>query len=473
MNPLLDFSGLPRFADVNVEHIAPAIDVLISDARATLERIAADDRPATWDSVVAPQLAATERLDRAWRLVAHINAVVNTPALREAYNAGLANVTQLQAELRQDSRLQQRHAALRGSPEFAKLTPSQQRLIDNALRDFRLGGAGLPSGEKQRFRALREEQAALMAKFEENVLDATNAFALYIDDESKLAGLPADFVVNARDEAAADGRDGWKLSLHMPSYVPVMQYAQDRALREMMYRAFTTRCSELGDPELNNSSLIVRLLALRDEEARLLGFRNFAEVSLTPKMAKSPAAALDFLREIAARAKPHARDDMAALREFARTNLGVPELEAWDIEFTAEKLRESRYEFSSREVKEYFPEDRVLSGMFKVVETIFGLHIREVRVAAYHRDVRFFEIRELGGTLIGRFYLDLYARANKRSGAWMDVVIDRKRENGALQTPVAMLTCNFTRPVGTSRRSSRRTRCRRCSTSSATACTCS
>ena len=242
MNPLLDFSGLPRFADVNVEHIAPAVDELVSEVRATIERIvAADDQPATWESVVVPQFTATERLDRAWCLVTHINAVVSTPELREAYNAGLAKVTALQAALEQDSRLERRYCALRGSPEFATLNPSQQRLIDNALRDFRLGGAALPARDKERFKAIREEQAALMARFEENVLDATNAFALYLDDEAKLAGLPVEFIANARDEAAADGKSGWKLSLHMPSYLPVMQYAEDRELRETMHSPATSR----------------------------------------------------------------------------------------------------------------------------------------------------------------------------------------------------------------------------------------
>ena len=447
MNPLLDFSGLPRFADVRVEHIAPAIDSLIADVRATVERIVAGNEAATWETVVAPQLAATERLDRAWGIVTHINAVVNTPELREAYNATLQKVTELGARLGQDSRLHARYAALRASPSFPRLSASQQRLVDNELRDFRLGGADLPPAAKLRFKALREEQAALMAKFEENVLDSTNAFALYIEDEKRLAGLPRDFVDNAREEAAADGRAGWKLTLHMPSYQPVIQYAQDRALRETMYRAYTTRASELGDAQWNNGPLIVRLLELRDEEARLLGFANFAEVSLTPKMAKSPASALQFLHEVAVRAKPSATRDMAALRAFAASNLGLSDVAAWDVDFVSEKLRESRYAFSSNEVKQYFPEDRVLTGMFKVVETIFGLHIREASAGTWHKDVRFFEIREPAGNLVGRFYLDLYARSNKRSGAWMDVSVDRKREGESVQTPVATLTCNFSRPA--------------------------
>jgi oligopeptidase A len=266
-------------------------------------------------------------------------------------------------------------------------------------------------------------------------------------DEKRLAGLPRDFLANARDEAAADGRAGWKLTLHQPSYNPVMQYATDRDLRETLYRAYSTRASELGDARWDNGPLIVRLLELRDEEARLLGFANFAEVSLTPKMAKSPASALHFLHEVAARARPNAEREMAAMRAFAASDLGLADLAAWDIDFVAEKQRQARYAISGNEVKQYFVEDRVLAGMFKVVETIFGLHIREERAGTWHKDVRFFEMREPSGSLVGRFYLDLYARPNKRSGAWMDVSVDRKREGALVQTPVATLTCNFSRPA--------------------------
>jgi oligopeptidase A len=451
MNPLLDFSGLPCFADVRVEHIGPALDMLVADVRATVDAIAAkatSAEPPSWDSVVAPQFAAMERLDRAWGVVSHLNAVVNSPELREAYNANLQKVTELHAQLSQDSRLHARYRALRAAPRFHQLSSAQQRLIDNELRDFRLGGAELAAGDKARFLAISEEQAALMAKFEENVLDATNDFALYVEDETRLAGLPSDVMEAAREEAAADGRNGWKLTLHGPSYLPVLQYASDGGLREELYRAYTTRASELGKAEWNNGPLVVRLLQLRDEEARLLGFGNFAEVSLTPKMAKSPAVVVGFLREVMARAKPHAERDVAALRDFAKAELGLAGLQAWDIDYASEKLRESRFAFSNNEIKQYFPEGRVLAGMFKVVETIFGLHIREVQAAAWHKDVRLFEIRESGGGLVGRFFLDLYARPHKRGGAWMDVAIDRKQEGGVVQTPVATLTCNFSHPVG-------------------------
>ncbi len=447
MNPLLDFSGLPRYADVRVEHIGPAVDALSAEVEATVEEIVTSGSPATWDSLVAPQFAATERLNRAWGVVSHLNAVVNSAALREAYNANRQKVTALHTRLGQDSRLCARYRSLRAGPAFAALEPAGRNLVENELRDFRLGGADLGAADKARFLTIREEQSALMARFEENVLDATNDFGLYIEDAARLEGLPGDVLASAREEAQADGRPGWKLTLRGPSYVPVMQHARDRALREALYRAFTTRSSELGKPEWNNGPIIVQLLALRDEEARILGFDNYAEVSLAPKMVESPEAAIGFLRDVSARAKPHAGRDIAALRDFAAKNLGIPDLQAWDTDHASEKMREANFAFSDTEVKQYFPEGRVLAGMFKVVETIFGLHIHEITVTAWHRDVRLFEIREPAGPLVGRFYLDLYARAHKRGGAWMDVAVDRKQVGGAVQTPVAMLTCNFARPV--------------------------
>ncbi|MEO8132944.1 MAG: M3 family metallopeptidase [Betaproteobacteria bacterium] len=447
MNPLLDFSGLPRFADVRVEHIGPAIDVLIVEVRRTVEEVATTTAPPTWESLVAPQFAATERLNRAWGVVSHLNAVVNSAELRDAYNVNRSKVTVVQSQLAQDSRLCGRYRALRASPVFARLQPAQRSLVENELRDFRLGGADLAQADKARFLEIREEQSALMARFEENVLDATNDFALYVEDAGRLAGLPDDVLAAAREEAAAAGRSGWKLTLRGPSYSPVMQHARDRTLREQLYRAYTTRASELGRAEWHNGPLIVQLLALRAEEARMLGFDNYAEVSLAPKMAKSPEAAVRFLREVGDRAKPHAERDIAELREFAKQHLDLPGLKAWDIDYAGEQMREMKFAFSDTEVKQYFPEQRVLAGMFKVVETIFGLHIKEVPVTGWHPDVRLFEIGEPGGPLVGRFYLDLYARAHKRGGAWMDVAVDRKQTGSAVQTPVAILTCNFSRPV--------------------------
>ena len=462
MNPLLDFTALPRFADVRLDHIAPALDALIADVRSTVEAISGTPMTSSsWGTVVAPHFAAMERLDRAWTVVSHLNAVVNTPELREAYNANLKKVTELNAQMGQDSQLHARYLALRAAPSFRDLAHAQQRLVDHELRDFRLGGAELSVPDKLRFLDISEKQSALMSRFAENVLDATNRHALFVDDESRLDGLPADAKQQAREEAMRDGKPGWKLTLHAPSYLPVLQYAIDRNLRETLYRAYVTRASDLADSDLDNGPVIEQLLALRADEATLLGFRNFAEVSLAPKMAKSPEAAIEFLREVVARAKPHAERDVALLRRFAKDELGIAELEAWDLEFAAEKLREARYDFSDNEVKQYFSEDRVLAGLFKVTETIFGVHIRQVPAKAWHDDVRLFEIREIrdvkanqtanaaeAGALIGHFYLDLYARPQKRGGAWMNVAVDRKAVDNRVQTPVATLTCNLSRPVG-------------------------
>ena len=446
-NPLLDFAGLPRFGEILPEHVGPAVDFLLAEARSTVERVAADAGAPTWEGFVVPLSEALDRLDRAWGQVNHLNAVVNTPPLREAYNAGLPKITAFHTEFGQDERLFGGFRALAAGDEFARLEPARKRFIENELRDFRLSGAELDATAKARFKAVEEELASLGARFEDNVLDATNDYGLYVEDASELAGVPVDVLAAAREAAAEEGRAGWKLTLRMPCYLPVMQYAHNRALRETLYRAFATRASEFGEPELDNTELIVRILKLRREAAALLGYRNFAEVSLVPKMAGSPEEVLVFLRDLAARGKPYAESDMRELTAFARTELGLDALAAWDIAFASERLREARYSFSDQEVKQYFPEERVLAGMFRVVETIFGVRIRESRAAAWHPAVRFFDVRDARETLVGQFYLDLYARANKRGGAWMDHAINRRRYGAQVQHPVAYLTCNFSAPV--------------------------
>jgi len=301
-NPLLDFSGLPRFADFRPTWVEPALDTLLADARAALESVCSDDAPINWASVVVPLEAATERLSRAWGIVGHLNAVADSSELREVYNAQLPRVTQFWTELGQDTRLQGRYKALRAGPDFATLSPARQRIIDNALRDFRLGGAELVSPARERYADIQDRQATLSQKFSENLLDATNAFAVFIDDESRLSGLPQDVRDAARAEADAEGRSGWKFTLRMPSYLPVMQYAEDRAFREQMYRAYVTRASDLGQSSLDNAPLITETLALRHEEAELLGYAHFAQVSLEPKMARSAEEVIGFLRDLAGRA---------------------------------------------------------------------------------------------------------------------------------------------------------------------------
>jgi len=448
INPLLDFSGLPRFNEIRPAHVGPALEELIAAGRATIERLAAQDTAPTWESFVEPLDDANEKLGRAWAQVSHLNAVMNSPEMRDAYNAALPRVTQFFSEQGQDQRLHAGFKALRAARGFDALPAGRRRHIENQLRDFRLGGAELPPPQKARFLEIQEELARLASRFQDNVLDATNAFGLHVTDAAELSGIPEDVVATAREAAKKDGRDGWKLTLHMPCYMPVMQYADNPALREKMYQAFVTRASEFGRPEWNNDATIARILELRDEEGKLLGYRNYAEVSLATKMAGSPGEVLDFLEDLAARAKPHAGRDMQELRDFAGSELGYADVRAWDVAYVSEKLRQRRYSFSDQEVKQYFPEDEALAGMFRVVRAIYRIEVREAKAEVYHPSVRFFELVDAQGALVGQFYLDLYAREGKRGGAWMDDARNRRRIGRHVQTPVAFLTCNFSGPVG-------------------------
>ncbi len=448
MNPLLDFSGLPRFAEFKPEYVTPAVDQLLADCRAAVACAEAADTPAEWDAFVAPLDDANEKLGRAWGQVSHLHSVMDSPELREVYNANLPKITVYYAELGQNEALFAKFKALKASASYAGLSDARKKIVENELRDFRLGGAELPADKKARFMQVQEELAQLSAKFEENLLDATNDFALFIDDDARLAGVPDDAREMMKAAAAADDRSGWKITLHMPSYLPVMQYADDRALREELYRGYVTRASEFNKPEWDNTPLIARILTLRREAAELLGFRSYAEVSLAAKMADTPADVLKFLDELAARARPYAEKDFAELKAFARDELGLDDLQAWDTTYVSEKLSVARYSFSDHEVKQYFPEPVVLAGLFRLIETLYGLHVREDSAPVWHPDVKFYTLTDHTGQRIGQFYLDLYARASKRGGAWMDDVITRRRTAGGIQTPVAYLNCNFSAPVG-------------------------
>ena len=447
-NPLLDFSGLPRFDCIEPGHVRPAIETLLADSRALVERLTAPAIPATWDDFAAPLSDGIERLSRAWGIVGHLHSVNDTPAWRDAYNDLLPEVSRFYAELGQNLALFAKYKALRESSAYATLSAARRRVVDNEIRDFRLSGAELPEEKKPRFQAIQEELAALSAKFSENLLDATNAFAEYVTDEAELAGLPGDVVQAAREAAEKDGKSGWKFTLHMPSYLPVMQYADSRRLRAALYRAYATRASEFGPPELDNMPLIRRILELRHEEAELLGYANFADVSLVPKMAESVDQVLAFLRDLATKARPFAEKDVAELREFAAASLALDTLEAWDYAYVSEKLRQTRYAFSAQEVKPYFTEPTVLAGLFRAIETLYGVRISPDTAPTWNPDVRFFRIEDRAGKLVGQFYLDLYARETKRGGAWMDEAIARRKLSGKAQTPVAYLVCNFSRPVG-------------------------
>jgi len=448
VNPLLDFSGLPRYGLIRAEHVGPAIDQLLAENRALIARLTVQGAAASWDEFAEPLENANERLGRAWGAVAHLHAVDDNAAIRDAYNANLSKVTLNRTQLAQNLGLYEKFKALRASSGFEKLSRAKRKSVDNDLRDYRLGGAELAPDEKRRFTEIQEELAALEAKFSENLLDATNAFSLLITDPEDLLGVPEDVVEAAKEAARKEGKEGWKLTLHAPSYGPLMQYAENRDLRERLYRAHVTRASEFGNPELDNTPIILRELRLRKEKARLLGYKSFSEFSLVPKMAESPEAALDFLNDLAARALPHARRDYAELEEFAHAELGLKELGAWDVAFASEKLRGKRYAFSDQEVKRYFSEPKVLEGMFRLVETLYGIRIVADEAETWHPQVRFFRITDSHGGLIGQFYLDPYSRETKRGGAWMDEAITRQRIPGGLRTPVAHLVCNFPAPVG-------------------------
>ncbi len=452
-NPLLSLDALPAWDRIRPEHVAPAVDALLAEADAALEQAVSTATPADYDALSAVLDVATERLGRAWGAVRHLNAVMDTPELRAAYTENLPRITEFHTRMGADERLYAKYKAILAAPAATALSPARRKALSNAVRDFVLSGAELQGEAKARFTQIQERQAELSRGFSEHVLDATDGFAHYAS-EAELDGVPADVIQAARAAAQAEGLEGCKLTLHFPSYFPVMQYARNRALREKLYTAYVTRASELGQSALDNGPLMRELLALRQEEAQLLSKASFAEVSLVAKMAESPQQVIAFLRDLAARARPGAERDLAELREFARAELGIADLQAWDMAFAAERLKEKRYAFSDQEIKPYFVQERVLDGLFRIVETLFEVRIRPDEAPVWHPSVRFFRIErpvasgDAAPELIGQFYLDPHARAGKRPGAWMDGTRERwLRPGRQLQTPVAHLVCNFAPPL--------------------------
>ena len=462
-NPLLSSVGLPAFATIRPEHIGPALDVLLPAANAALAFATSDAVPAEYQALSLALDVPLERLSMAWGAVGHLNAVANSPELREAYNANLGRVTEFHTRLGADEQLYAKYKAVAHGPSSSSQNPAQRQALAHAMRDFVLSGAELQGDAKLRFAAIAERSAELGQQFSEHVLDATDGFSLLVTP-AQMAGVPEDVCqqTSAAAESAEPAAPGLhKLSLHMPVYLPVMQYACDRALRENLYRAYVTRASELGAPERDNSALMAELLRLRTEEAALLGYPSYSDLSLVPKMAESPAQVEAFLRDLAQRARPFAERDLAELRAFAAEHLALPDLQAWDLAFASEKLKEARFAFSEQEVKSFFTEPRVLEGLFHIVETLFEVQIRPDQAEVWHDSVRFYRIERAASqpgdaapTLVGQFYLDPYARPGKRPGAWMDGVRSRwQRPDGAagtgaaVQTPVAQLVCNFASPV--------------------------
>jgi oligopeptidase A len=451
-NPLLDFSDLPRFDTVQPEHVKPAIESLLAAGRDLITRLTDEQTQATWKDFAGALSDELEPFGRAWGVVGHLHSVNDVPAWREAYNEMLPEVSRFYAELGQNLKLFDKYKALRASAEYATLSTEQKKVVDNEVRDFRLSGADLPEDQKPRFQAIMEELSSLSAKFSENVLDATNAFAEVVTDETLLAGLPADAKEAARTAAEKAGVEGWRFSLQAPSYGPIMQYADNRELRARLYRAYATRAAEFTDgtskPEWDNTPVMNRMLELRLEDAKMLGYNNFAEVSLAPKMADTPAQVLSFLRELAAKAKPFAAKDIAELRAFAKEELGLEDFQPWDAAYVSEKLLQKRYAFSEQEVKQYFTEPKVLGGLFQVIESLFNVKVKADTAPVWHEDVRFYRLETPAGDLVGQFYLDLYARETKRGGAWMDEARSRRRTTTGIQKPIAYLNCNFACPVG-------------------------
>ncbi|MDP4559344.1 oligopeptidase A [Halomonas meridiana] len=451
-NPLLESHELPPFADIRADHVVPAVDTLLDESREAIDRLAQQSAttPPTWENFAAPLEAVNDRLSQAWSPVSHLNGTMNTPELRDAYQACLEKLSAFGTWVGQHEGLFKGWQALKESESWPTLTAAQQRTVDNALRDFRLAGVDLPADKKTRYGEIQSRLSTLSNQFSNNVLDATQAWHKDIQDREALAGVPESALETLKALADAKGVEGYRITLDFPSFFPIVSYADSRELREEVYTAFVTRASDQGPNagKFDNAPILEEILTLRQELARLLGFDTYADYSLTTKMADSPAQVLDFLEDLARRAKPQAQEEFAELSAYARDKLGIETLKPWDVAYASEKLREARYAISQEQLRPYFPAPRVVDGLFQVVERLYGVQVTEDSSApSYHDDVRFFRITEQGTPIAG-FYLDLYAREGKRGGAWMaDCRVRRKTENG-VQLPVAFLTCNFTAPVG-------------------------
>jgi oligopeptidase A len=450
-NPLLENNVLPAFSKIKPEYVEPALNQVLEKAKQTVEDLLKNQQQPTWQSLVMPMEALDATIDRVWSAVSHLNSVMNSDELRVAYNACLPKLSQFGTELGQNEDLYKAYNALANSPAYAELDIAQKKVIDNALRDFRLSGVELSHDDRERYKQISQSLTELTAKFEENLMDATHAWKKHITDETLLSGLPDSTRDMAAQFAQRDELDGWLFTLDFPSYMPVMSYADNRDFREEMYTAFATKASDQGPTagQWDNTDIMADILKLRHELAQLIGFANHAERSLATKMAQTPQQVLDFLNDLSMRSKPIAEKEFAELKAYANEVAGMTELEAWDVTYFAEKLRQQRYSISQEELKPYFPEDKVVSGLFAVVNRLYGLDIKErYDIDVWHKDVRFFDIFDGNGELRGQFYLDLYARNHKRGGAWMDECLVRRQTETGIQTPVAFLTCNFSEPVG-------------------------
>nr|WP_279011510.1 oligopeptidase A [Aeromonas jandaei] len=450
-NPLLSMDSLPPFSQIQPDHVQPAVTQAIADCKQKIKDVLAHAEPHTWDSLIAPLEEVNDRLARIWSPVSHLNSVLNSEPLRAAHDACLPLLSEFQTYVGQHEGLYQAYLALSESDDFPRLGGAQRKEIQNTLRDFRLSGIGLPAEAQQRYGEIQARLSELASRFSNNVLDATQGWHKLVADETELAGLPESVLAAARQMAELKGKEGWLFTLDIPSYLPVMMYADNRELRAEMYEAFTTRASDQGPNggKWDNSTIMTELLTLRSELARLLGFANYAELSLATKMADKTSQVVDFLTDLAAKSLPQGKAELEEIRAFAAEQHGQSELAAWDIAYYAEKLKQHKFSISDEQLRPYFPANKVVKGLFEVVKRVFGMKVRErLGIDTWHPDVRFYDIFDSEDELRGSFYLDLYAREHKRGGAWMDVCLGRRyRQDGSLQKPVAYLTCNFNGPV--------------------------
>ena len=450
-NPLLTMDSLPPFSQIQPDQVQPAVTQAIADCKQKISDVLAQREPHTWDSLIAPLEEVNDRLSRIWSPVSHLNSVLNSEALREAHDACLPLLSEFQTYVGQHEGLYQAYLALSESDDFPLLSAAQRKEIQNTLRDFRLSGIGLPAEAQQRYGEIQARLSELASRFSNNVLDATQGWSKLVTDEAELAGLPASAQAAARQLAELKGKEGWLFTLDIPSYLPVMMYADNRALRAELYEAFTTRASDQGPNagKWDNSAIMTELLALRRELAQLLGFANYAELSLATKMADKPEQVVNFLTDLARRSLSQGKAELEEIRAFASEQHGQSELAAWDIPYYAEKLKQHKFSISDEQLRPYFPASKVVKGLFEVVKRVFGMKVRErLGIDTWHPDVRFYDIFDAEDELRGSFYLDLYAREHKQGGAWMDVCLGRRyRQDGSLQKPVAYLTCNFNGPV--------------------------
>ncbi|HHP5406593.1 TPA: oligopeptidase A [Aeromonas veronii] len=450
-NPLLTMDSLPPFSQIKPEQVQPAVIQAIADCKQKISDVLAQRDPHTWDSLIAPLEEVNDRLSRIWSPVSHLNSVLNSEALREAHDACLPLLSEFQTYVGQHEGLYQAYLALSQSDDFPLLSGAQRKEIQNTLRDFRLSGIGLPAEAQQRYGEIQARLSELASRFSNNVLDATQGWHKLVVDEAELAGLPDSVRAAARQMAELKGKEGWLFTLDIPSYLPVMMYADNRELRAEMYEAFTTRASDQGPNagKWDNSAIMSELLTLRRELAQLLGFANYAELSLATKMADKTEQVVSFLTDLAAKSLPQGKAELEEIRAFAAEQHGQSELAAWDLAYYAEKLKQHKFSISDEQLRPYFPASKVVKGLFEVVKRVFGMKVRErLGIDTWHPDVRFYDIFDADDELRGSFYLDLYAREHKQGGAWMDVCLGRRyRQDGSLQKPVAYLTCNFNGPV--------------------------